>query len=111
MELITNPADAMDRAADIIDLQGWEQHVYTSPEGVCVAFAITAACYDGPSHEASLDSLMVHGNALIAFRNFVEAGVIDWNDNVASSKEEVIKTLRDCASEIRNSSSELLSSR
>ena len=103
MEVVyTSPEEVLREAANIIDDAGWEKYVYATPYGVCAGYAITVSCYEGPSYLASEQELLLHSVTLMALRNFVGTGVTNWNDNVAASKEEVVKTLRDCAAKIES---------
>jgi hypothetical protein len=85
-------------AADLIEKHGWVRCVYGNPEvGFCAAGAIWYAITGVPRGQ------LVRGPANDTFMAALEllpcgsGGVAAWNDNPRTTKDDVIRTLREAA--------------
>ena len=101
-----DPTDASSDAAKLIEEKGWVQNEYASEKGYCVAAAITTICLPhGSNSDLTLkDQIDLHNSAMYEMSNFLgrhNPSVIGWNDNQVHSKEEVLKTMRDCVARLQ----------
>ena len=99
-----DPTDTISEAADLIEKFGWIQNEYSSEDGYCVATAITTVCLPDDPALRTKDQIDLHNSAMFEMSNFLgkhNPSVIGWNDNQVHSKEEVLKTMRDCVARLQ----------
>lgn len=88
-EMVT-VGDVLSAAADRIEKYGWKRGNYGTTFGpVCAWGAINMATTGRPGGVVSSQA----ENMLSKFIN-PPSGLVDWNDNIAESKRQVVKTLR-----------------
>lgn len=103
MKIPTTVNEFIDAAADYMDEHGWNRDGnYAGPEGQVCIYGATSAAYMRLVNEYDVSNWYLFKNlcrqadSLIRERIFTDKGVnpIEWNDNVAASKEEVVEMIR-----------------
>lgn len=96
------------KAADVIERDGWCQHNYRNGDAHCTyeAIAIGAGLDDGFAL-SDAESLVYRGDpsdkdrlgvaALARFEEIVGRDTCEWNNDVATGREDVVATLRKAA--------------
>ena len=111
-------ADIADRAADIIETDGWTQHRSTYRGRRCLLAALGEAAAQilspaatrrqvtvmGDLYEDIADHLDLHGHRQLGVGVVNVAGpvLVDWNDTDGRTRYEVIDALRGTAKHLRN---------
>ena len=94
-----NAADVLDKAADVIERDGWCRHEYHDPEGRhCTVGAIEAAVIQ----EGHFPISETIDEAEDSLDRWLGQSVAAWNDDIARDVREVITSLRECAASLRS---------
>ena len=106
----TAVAEVLERAADVIERDGWCRNEITTPDGrVCLVGAIERAAFgrdyeSGPVTDQEWDlrcGAVSAANRAITGCDSMSAAA-RWNDNEAKDQYDVIDLLRHTAKDIRN---------
>jgi hypothetical protein len=98
-----NASESLNKAADLLESEGWTQGTWHDEDGYCAIGAIDEVMTNEWGKTDKEDYALwnsLHQTKLDArrqFRDYVGMGIASWNDNVAQSKEEVVAAMRAAA--------------
>lgn len=106
------PADVLDRAADLLEERGWTRYTLESDTGcLCAVGAINVAWFGKPRgsvvsgvwecgsiQEQAISALVTEVSPYAIEPRY---GVMDWNDEFAKNKRQVVATMRRVAKKLR----------
>lgn len=98
-----NTSESLNKAADLLESEGWTQGAWHDEDGYCAIGAIDEVMINEWGKTDKEDYALwnsLHQTKLATrrqFREYVGMGIAWWNDNVAQSKEEVVAAMRAAA--------------
>jgi hypothetical protein len=103
-----NPKEALLKAADLLEAEGWTQHTSVGPQGQrCLSQAVSDVTGLGrevfaTESAARRSKLWQDTAALLGAELGVlhTTGIVNWNDARERTQQEVVKLLRDVASRL-----------
>lgn len=105
-----NEADVLEKAADLLETQGWCQDVYRNKAGeLCSIGAVRTAIWGDARMRTTTTNkddveLANRTLAVLADKVGVEPGSVgtEWNDDPWRTKEEVVDAFKHAAKDLRN---------
>lgn len=90
-----SPKDKLREAADLLENNGWIQGRPFDDIGQhCAVGAIMEVC---GAYQDAYDSAL-YTNTVQLLQDCIETSVVSWNDRFGQTKQNVIETMRACAS-------------